>query len=71
MGFFLLKSKIHIRFLSTLILYELINERPLDEISQQFGIKRGTIQMLQQQAASYSCNDPMIKIAFSHDRIFL
>lgn len=45
---------IHIRFYSTMILWNLINEVPIDIISQSFGIARGTIQSLQNTTTMFS-----------------
>uniref|UniRef100_A0A1I7Y1S5 DNA-directed DNA polymerase n=1 Tax=Steinernema glaseri TaxID=37863 RepID=A0A1I7Y1S5_9BILA len=47
--------QIHLRFLSTMALLELIGERKLDDVAKEFGIARGLLQSLQQQAATYAC----------------
>ncbi|KAL7074401.1 hypothetical protein ACQ4LE_006556, partial [Meloidogyne hapla] len=45
---------LHIRFLASLVLYELINERALQDVAKSWGINRGLLQSLQQQAATYA-----------------
>ncbi|KAK0418346.1 hypothetical protein QR680_013512 [Steinernema hermaphroditum] len=47
--------QIHLRFLSTMALSELIRERRLDHVAKEFGIARGLLQSLQQQATTYAC----------------
>uniref|UniRef100_A0A914KR24 DNA-directed DNA polymerase n=1 Tax=Meloidogyne incognita TaxID=6306 RepID=A0A914KR24_MELIC len=45
---------LHVRFLASLILYELINEKALQDVAKIWGINRGLLQSLQQQAATYA-----------------
>ncbi|VDN57943.1 unnamed protein product [Dracunculus medinensis] len=47
--------QVHLRFLSSLALYELINERTLCEVAERFSINRGALQSLQQQSSTYAC----------------
>ncbi|VDK18653.1 unnamed protein product [Anisakis simplex] len=48
--------QIHLRFISALALYELINEKPLNKVAIRFRICRGALQSLQQQSATYACS---------------
>ncbi|XP_037692415.1 DNA polymerase theta isoform X2 [Choloepus didactylus] len=45
---------VHKRFLTSLVLLDLISEVPLKEINQKYGCNRGQIQSLQQSAAVYA-----------------
>ncbi|VDM46439.1 unnamed protein product [Toxocara canis] len=47
--------QVHLRFISALALFELINERPLITVARRFRINRGALQSLQQQSATYAC----------------
>ncbi|VDM81979.1 unnamed protein product [Strongylus vulgaris] len=46
--------QLHLRFFSALALYEVVNEKPIDEVARRFRISRGTLQTLQQQSATYA-----------------
>ncbi|VDD91824.1 unnamed protein product [Enterobius vermicularis] len=49
--------QVHLRFMSALALYDLINEQPIVNVARKFNISRGTLQSLQQQAATYACKE--------------
>ncbi|KAK6013593.1 hypothetical protein OSTOST_21087, partial [Ostertagia ostertagi] len=40
--------------LCTLALFDVVNEKPIDEVARRFRISRGTLQTLQQQSATYA-----------------
>ncbi|XP_063716412.1 DNA polymerase theta-like [Symsagittifera roscoffensis] len=48
------KVDVHKRFYSALVLLDLINEVPLNEVSAKFSVSRGQLQTLQQSAATFS-----------------
>ncbi|XP_075244842.1 DNA polymerase theta-like [Convolutriloba macropyga] len=48
------KIDVHKRFYSALVLLDLINEVPLNEVSAKFTVSRGQLQTLQQSAATFS-----------------
>ncbi|KJH43467.1 hypothetical protein DICVIV_10511 [Dictyocaulus viviparus] len=45
---------LHLRFFSALALFDIINEKSIDEVASHFKISRGTLQTLQQQSATYA-----------------
>ncbi|KAK6026188.1 hypothetical protein OSTOST_07894, partial [Ostertagia ostertagi] len=46
--------QLHLRFFSALALFDVVNEKPIDEVARRFRISRGTLQTLQQQSATYA-----------------
>ncbi|KAK6743640.1 hypothetical protein RB195_010744 [Necator americanus] len=46
--------QLHLRFFSALALFDVINEKPIDQVAARFRISRGTLQTLQQQSATYA-----------------
>ncbi|KIH56485.1 hypothetical protein ANCDUO_13333 [Ancylostoma duodenale] len=46
--------QLHLRFFSALALFDVISEKPIDEVARRFRISRGTLQTLQQQSATYA-----------------
>ncbi|KHJ86161.1 hypothetical protein OESDEN_14097 [Oesophagostomum dentatum] len=46
--------QLHLRFFSALALYDVVNEKPIEEVARRFRISRGTLQTLQQQSATYA-----------------
>eukprot|EP00761_Pharyngomonas_kirbyi_P007509 gb/GECH01007519.1/.p1 GENE.gb/GECH01007519.1/~~gb/GECH01007519.1/.p1 ORF type:complete len:1125 (+),score=246.86 gb/GECH01007519.1/:1-3375(+) len=48
------ETDIHKRFYAALMLYELIQETPLNDVSSKFNIPRGSLQSLQNLAATFS-----------------
>ncbi|EYC43366.1 hypothetical protein Y032_0496g2487 [Ancylostoma ceylanicum] len=46
--------QLHLRFFSALALFDVVNEKPVDEVARRFRISRGTLQTLQQQSATYA-----------------
>ncbi|CAI5445201.1 unnamed protein product [Caenorhabditis angaria] len=48
------KFKMHIRFFSTLALFDLINEVDIHQVSEKYRIPRGSLQTLQSQSATYA-----------------
>uniref|UniRef100_A0A183FGQ8 Nuclease HARBI1 n=1 Tax=Heligmosomoides polygyrus TaxID=6339 RepID=A0A183FGQ8_HELPZ len=49
-----LTFQLHLRFFSALALFDVINEKSVDEVARRFRISRGTLQTLQQQSATYA-----------------
>ncbi|XP_030638851.1 DNA polymerase theta [Chanos chanos] len=45
---------IHKRFFTTLVLLDLVNEKPLDTVAKKYGCSRGQLQSLQQSASTYA-----------------
>uniref|UniRef100_A0A0N4WMK5 HTH_Tnp_4 domain-containing protein n=1 Tax=Haemonchus placei TaxID=6290 RepID=A0A0N4WMK5_HAEPC len=45
---------LHLRFFSALALFDVVNEKSIDEVARRFRISRGTLQTLQQQSATYA-----------------
>ncbi|CAD6188320.1 unnamed protein product [Caenorhabditis auriculariae] len=48
------RLQVHIRFFSSLALYDLISEVPLNEVSAKYRISRGCLQTLQHQSSTYA-----------------
>ncbi|KAK6053024.1 hypothetical protein COOONC_09470 [Cooperia oncophora] len=46
--------QLHLRFFSALALFDVVNEKSIDEVARRFRISRGTLQTLQQQSATYA-----------------
>ncbi|VDL70646.1 unnamed protein product [Nippostrongylus brasiliensis] len=46
--------QLHLRFFSALALFDVINEKSVDEVARRFRISRGSLQTLQQQSATYA-----------------
>ena len=46
--------QIHKRFYAALVLHDLVREVPLMQVSQKYGAPKGTLQSLQQSAATFS-----------------
>ncbi|CAI4232376.1 unnamed protein product [Auanema sp. JU1783] len=46
--------QLHLRFFSSLALFDLVNEKSLAEVANRFQIPRGSLQTLQQQSATYA-----------------
>ncbi|GMT19441.1 hypothetical protein PFISCL1PPCAC_10738 [Pristionchus fissidentatus] len=46
--------QIHLRFFSSLALFDVVNEMPLAEAASKYGINRGALQALQYQSATYA-----------------
>ncbi|VDM73044.1 unnamed protein product, partial [Strongylus vulgaris] len=55
---------LHLRFFSALALYDVVNEKSIDEVARRFRISRGTLQTLQQQSATYAGNFKAMVVAF-------
>lgn len=49
-----IKLSIHRRFYTALALQDLVNEIPLTEVSEKYQCNKGTLQSLQQSAATYA-----------------
>uniref|UniRef100_A0A0K0DD22 PCI domain-containing protein n=1 Tax=Angiostrongylus cantonensis TaxID=6313 RepID=A0A0K0DD22_ANGCA len=45
---------LHLRFFSALALFDIINEKSIEDVASYFKISRGTLQTLQQQSATYA-----------------
>ncbi|CAH8581327.1 unnamed protein product [Schistosoma turkestanicum] len=48
------RLSLHRRFFTSLVLYRLVNEDGLQTVAKKFGVNRGLLQSLQQQAATYA-----------------
>ncbi|VDQ05490.1 unnamed protein product [Trichobilharzia regenti] len=48
------RLSLHRRFYTALVLYRLVNEDGLQAVAKKFGVNRGLLQSLQQQAATYA-----------------
>ncbi|CAH8871843.1 unnamed protein product [Trichobilharzia szidati] len=48
------RLSLHRRFYTALVLYRLVNEDGLQAVARKFGVNRGLLQSLQQQAATYA-----------------
>ncbi|VDM59417.1 unnamed protein product [Angiostrongylus costaricensis] len=46
--------QLHLRFFSALALFDIINEKSIEDVASYFKISRGTLQTLQQQSATYA-----------------
>ena len=51
---------VHQRFFTALALNDLVNEMPISNVTEKYGVNKGVVQNLQQSASTFSGDDSRI-----------